>query len=86
MGVVGGGLLAICLAPQVWRIHKKKSAADIDWSWTGLYAAGLAFNIVYLVLEVRGGGGAGARDASTGAALERATPRRPRAPSSAGSF
>ena len=51
MGIVGGALLAFCLVPQLWKIHRTHSAADIDWGWTGLYAGGLAFNIAYLVLE-----------------------------------
>lgn len=51
MGVVGGSLLAVCLVPQLYKIHRTRSAADIDWGWTALYAGGLAFNIAYLVLE-----------------------------------
>lgn len=51
LGVVGGVLLAFCLAPQLWKIHRTQSARDIDYGWTALYAAGLAFNIGYLVLS-----------------------------------
>ena len=51
MGVVGGVLLAFCLVPQLYKIHRTKSAQDIDFGWTALYAGGLAFNIAYLVLE-----------------------------------
>ena len=51
MGVVGGVLLAFCLVPQLYKIHRTQSAEDIDYGWTALYSGGLAFNIAYLVLE-----------------------------------
>lgn len=50
LGVVGGVLLAFCLVPQLWKIYRTRSSKDIDYGWTALYAAGLAFNIAYLVL------------------------------------
>ena len=51
LGTIGGVLLSICLMPQLYRIYKTRSTTDISLYYTLTYAAGLAFNLAYLVLE-----------------------------------
>jgi uncharacterized protein with PQ loop repeat len=50
LGTLGGLLLSVCLLPQLWRIWKTRSAADLDYGWMALYGAGLAVNTAYLIL------------------------------------
>jgi hypothetical protein len=40
LGFTGGGLLAICLIPQIIKLLVTRSARDISLSWTVLYLAG----------------------------------------------
>lgn len=51
LGGLGGGLLGVCVAPQVWKIWRTRSARDISYTWSVAYTLGLAFNVAYLVLE-----------------------------------
>jgi hypothetical protein len=38
-----------CLG-QVWKVMTTRSAKDISYVWTGMYFAGLALTLVYLVM------------------------------------
>lgn len=40
LGFTGGGLLAVCLIPQIIKLLVTRSARDISLSWTLLYLAG----------------------------------------------
>jgi len=50
LGTLGGVFLSICLLPQLWKMWKTGSAADLAYGWLALYGAGLALNTAYLVL------------------------------------
>ena len=50
LGTVGGLLLSLCLLPQLAKMWRTRSAADLSHGWLALYGAGLAFNAAYLVL------------------------------------
>lgn len=49
LGYLGGGILAVCLLPQLVLIVQTKSVQDISYAWTLLYFSGLALTFVYLV-------------------------------------
>lgn len=49
-GYVGGGILAICMIPQVVKMVRTKSAEDLSLSMTLLYLVGLSLTFVYLLL------------------------------------
>lgn len=53
IGYVGGGILAICLIPQVAKVVVTRSARDISISWSVLYSIGLTLSLAYLILKVR---------------------------------
>ncbi|ORY30321.1 hypothetical protein BCR33DRAFT_703505 [Rhizoclosmatium globosum] len=46
-GAIGGGLLAVCTAPQLYQMWKTKSADDVSLSFTILYTAGLTMSAIY---------------------------------------
>jgi len=51
LGYTGGGLLAVCLIPQIAKLLITRSARDISLAWTLLYLSGTALTLVYLILE-----------------------------------
>lgn len=51
IGYVGGGLLAVCLIPQIVKLLITRSARDISLAWSFLYLTGTALMLVYLILE-----------------------------------
>ena len=51
LGYTGGGLLAVCLIPQIAKLLITRSARDISLAWTLLYLFGTALTLVYLILE-----------------------------------
>jgi uncharacterized protein with PQ loop repeat len=40
IGYTGGGVLAICLIPQIGKIIITRSARDISYAWSVLYMVG----------------------------------------------
>jgi hypothetical protein len=51
LGYTGGGLLAVCLIPQIAKLLITRSARDISLLWTLLYLSGTGLTMVYLILE-----------------------------------
>ena len=51
LGYTGGGLLAVCLIPQIAKLLITRSARDISLAWTLLYLSGTALTMVYLIFE-----------------------------------
>jgi len=50
LGFTGGVLLSICLAPQLIKMFRKKSAKEISFSFTLLYFTGLLMTAIYMTL------------------------------------
>lgn len=50
-GAVGGGVLAACLIPQLWKLGRTRSAADISLPFLLIYLLGLVVSFVYLYYE-----------------------------------
>ncbi|KAL4443648.1 hypothetical protein ABPG75_011385 [Micractinium tetrahymenae] len=50
-GAIGGGVLAACLIPQLWKLLRTRSAADINLAFLLTYLFGLAVSVVYLYYE-----------------------------------
>lgn len=48
IGAVGGVILAICQGPQLYKIWRTKSAADLSYIFIALYSLGLFFICVYV--------------------------------------
>jgi len=46
-GYIGGGLLSICLIPQIVKVCSSKSAQDISYMWQILAILGLLFIAIY---------------------------------------
>ncbi|PRW59402.1 integrin-linked kinase-associated serine threonine phosphatase 2C [Chlorella sorokiniana] len=51
IGAIGGGLLAACLAPQLWKLYATRSARDLSYLFLALYCAGCLLTFVYLYYE-----------------------------------
>lgn len=51
IGAIGGGLLAACLAPQLWKLYATRSARDLSYLFLCLYCAGCLLSFVYLYYE-----------------------------------
>ena len=51
IGYVGGGLLAVCLIPQIVKLLITRSARDISLAWSFLYFSGTGLMLWYLILE-----------------------------------
>ncbi|KAF8061081.1 hypothetical protein HT031_004541 [Scenedesmus sp. PABB004] len=51
IGFAGGGVLAVCLVPQIGKIILSRSARDISITWSLLYIVGLTLSLVYLILK-----------------------------------
>ncbi|KNE67926.1 hypothetical protein AMAG_13113 [Allomyces macrogynus ATCC 38327] len=50
IGYVSGGILAVCLVPQIYQVWKTRSAEDISYWWSFLYFLGTVGTLVYMVL------------------------------------
>ncbi|CAM9433945.1 unnamed protein product [Ectocarpus sp. 6 AP-2014] len=48
IGFSAGFLVASSLLPQIWRAHKRGSAADLSFTWQGTIATGVSLQLVYL--------------------------------------
>lgn len=48
---IAGGVLAACLVPQLWKLFRRRSAADISLPFLLIYLLGLAVSFVYLYYE-----------------------------------
>lgn len=48
MGAIGGVILAVCQAPQLIKIFRTKSAADLSYIYMALYSIGLLFICIYV--------------------------------------
>ena len=46
-GYCGGGILGICLLPQLFKTYKTKSTKDISYPWIFLYSLGMFFMLSY---------------------------------------
>jgi hypothetical protein len=51
LGYVGGGVLALCLIPQIARLAVNRSARDVSALWSLAYMVGLALTFVYLYFQ-----------------------------------
>lgn len=47
LGLIGGSLIAISLAPQLYRSFKTRSTSDISYSWQIVYFSGLFILEIY---------------------------------------
>ena len=47
LGFVGGGLLSLCLLPQIVKTCRTRSAKDISFVWQGISIAGLSLTFAY---------------------------------------
>jgi MtN3 and saliva related transmembrane protein len=52
IGFVGGFLTTMGMVPQVWRLFKLKSAREISLTFSVCFTIGVAFWLVYGVLNV----------------------------------
>ena len=50
LGFTGGIILSICLAPQLIKMFRKKSAKEISFTFTLLYFTGLLMTAIYMTL------------------------------------
>ncbi|KAJ3357061.1 hypothetical protein GGF32_001183 [Allomyces javanicus] len=50
IGYVSGGILAVCLIPQIHHVWHTRSATDISYWWSLLNFLGTAGSLVYLAL------------------------------------
>lgn len=50
LGIVGGLMLAVCLAPQLIQTWRTKSVDDVAYGWLGTYFIGLILNLTYFIL------------------------------------
>lgn len=51
VGYAGGGVLALCLVPQIYRLAANRSARDVSALWSVFYMVGLALTFVYLYFQ-----------------------------------
>ncbi len=47
LGAIAGTLTTLAFVPQVWRIHRRRSAEDISWSMFSIFSLGVALWLVY---------------------------------------
>mmetsp|Transcript_23368 Transcript_23368/g.57997 ORF Transcript_23368/g.57997 Transcript_23368/m.57997 type:complete len:125 (-) Transcript_23368:79-453(-) len=48
-GYIGGGILAVCVVPQIIKVFRTRSAKDISFLWSAMYILGLVLTTVYLI-------------------------------------
>jgi uncharacterized protein with PQ loop repeat len=51
VGYAGGGVLALCLVPQIARLVVNRSARDVSALWSLLYVIGLVLTFIYLYFQ-----------------------------------
>ncbi len=51
IGFIGGFLTTMGMVPQVWRLFKLKSAREISLVFTLLFTIGIAFWLLYGILQ-----------------------------------
>lgn len=49
IGYIGGGILAICLIPQIYQIVKTKHVENISYIWQIMYLIGVASHLYYSI-------------------------------------
>ena len=49
MGYLGGGILSICLIPQIVQICKTKHVENISYIWQFMYITGLSLHLYYSI-------------------------------------
>ena len=49
IGYIGGGILAICLIPQIYQILKTKHVENISYLWQIMYLIGVASHLYYSI-------------------------------------
>ena len=49
IGYVGGGILAVCLIPQIYQIVKTKHVENISYLWQIMYLIGVAAHLYYSI-------------------------------------
>jgi len=47
LGGLAGTLTTIAFVPQVWRIHRRRTAEDVSWSMFVIFSLGVALWLVY---------------------------------------
>jgi len=47
IGYAGGGILSICLLPQIYKIYKTKQVDNISYLWQFLYILGISLHLYY---------------------------------------
>ena len=48
LGAVGGGILAFCLLPQLWKVWRTRSATDLSMPFLVLYNTGACMHLTLL--------------------------------------
>ncbi|WIA43900.1 hypothetical protein OEZ86_010306 [Tetradesmus obliquus] len=51
IGYAGGGVLAVCLIPQIGKIVLTRSARDISYAWSVMYMIGMTLSLAYLIMK-----------------------------------
>ena len=51
LGTIGGTLIALSLAPQVYKTYQTRSALDISYFYQGIYIVGLSLVNLYAIVE-----------------------------------
>ncbi len=49
IGYTGGGILAVCLIPQIYQILKTKHVENISYLWQIMYLIGVASHLYYSI-------------------------------------
>ena len=49
IGYTGGGILAVCLIPQIYQILKTKHVENISYIWQIMYLVGVASHLYYSI-------------------------------------
>eukprot|EP00088_Acartia_fossae_P017710 TRINITY_DN20124_c0_g1_i2.p1 TRINITY_DN20124_c0_g1~~TRINITY_DN20124_c0_g1_i2.p1 ORF type:complete len:138 (-),score=12.31 TRINITY_DN20124_c0_g1_i2:252-665(-) len=50
IGYAGGFIIAFALTPQLYKIYRTRSADDISYGFTAIYATGLILTLIYLLM------------------------------------
>lgn len=50
LGALAGTLTTVAFVPQVWRIHRRRSAEDVSWGMFLIFSAGVVLWLIYGVL------------------------------------
>ncbi len=47
LGGLAGTLTTLAFVPQVWRIHRRRTAEDVSWAMFAIFSLGVALWLVY---------------------------------------